>query len=220
MAQAKLTGFENIETGLFARMEFPRGTYRTGPNENYNGSQINLTFSDYNRPVYILNEDTDQSELYEPLGSLVGITALENEIRASGAPVSMTLSGIPDTSIAEVIHSRIKGCKVVIYRGLFDPDTGNVLNIPGSVNPFGRFTGFVENFSITEDFVWEDGTNSHRVVFELSSNVEILSQKVAGRQTNPESYRYSNRYLRLDDPSMDRIVALVGANFDFGVPRE
>ena len=220
MASAKLTGFENIETGLFVRMEFPRLTYRTGPNEDYNGAQINLTFSDYNRPIYIYNQDLDITEEYLPLGGLVGISALENEIRASGSPVTMTISGIPDSSIAEVIHSRIKGCKVVIYRGLFDPDTGNVLNIPGQSNPFGRFTGFVENFSISEDFSWEDGTNSHRVVFELSSNVEILSQKVAGRQTNPESYRYSNRYLRLEDPSMDRIVALVGANFDFGVPRE
>lgn len=217
---ALLEGYENIEVGLFARMEFPRGTYRTGPNEDFNGAQVNLTFSDYNRTIYIYNSDLDTFEEYLPLGNMVSISTLDNEIRASAAPVTMAISGIPDSSIAEVVHSRIKGCKVKIFRGLFDPVTGNALNIPNTVNPFGRFTGFVENFSITEDFSWPDGTNSHRVVFQLSSNVEILSNKISGRQTNPESYRYSNRFLRLEDPSMDRIVALVGANFNFGVPRE
>jgi hypothetical protein len=220
MAGAKLTGFTNIETGLFVRMEFPRLTYRTSATANYNSTQVNLTFSDYNRPVYIYNDELEVTEEYLPLGNLVGITSLENEMRASNSPVTMTISGIPDTSIAEVVHSRTKGCKVKIFRGLFDPDTGNVLTIPGSANPFGRFTGFVENFSIAEDFQWENGVNSHRVTFELTSNVELLAQKIAGRQTNPESYRYSNRYLRREDPSMDRIVALVGANFDFGKPRE
>lgn len=217
---AMLNGFEAVETGLFVRMEFPRGTYRTGPNENFNGAQINLTFSDYNRTVYIYNSDLEINEEYLPLGKLVGISALENQIRASVSPVTMTISGIPDSSIAEVVHSRIKGCKVKIFRGLFDPITGNVLTIPGQTNPFGRFTGFVQNYSISEDFSWEDGTNSHKVVFELSSNVDILNNKISGRQTNPESYRYSNRFLRLEDPSMDRIVALVGANFNFGAPRE
>lgn len=217
---AMLEGYTNIETGLFARMEFPRLTYRTGPNEDFNGAQINLTFSDYNRPVFIANNELDIFEEYLPLGNMVAISTLDNDIRASASPVTLTISGIPDTSIAEVIHSRIKGCKVKIFRGLFDPITGNPLVIPNQVNPFGRFTGFVENFSITEDFSWPDGTNSHKIVFELTSNVEILGNKIAGRLTNPESYRYSNRFSRLEDPSMDRIVSLVGANFNFGVPRE
>jgi hypothetical protein len=95
---------------------------------------------------------------------------------------------------------------------LFDAATGTQLSITG--NPVGRFFGIVNNYSLQEEYDVASRTSSNTIVIVCSSTVEILSNKVAGRRTNPQD----QKAFYASDTSMDRVPNLVGASFNFGAP--
>lgn len=185
-----LSTYGEIETALFCRMDVP--------------DYAILRFSNYNRPL------TVNGESYNGLGTLLGITDSASSLRSSGGGLTITLSGIPNTSIAEILNNKIKGSAIQIWRVVFDPRTGQQLNIPG--NPAGRFQGIVNNYSLEED--WQPGTDtsSNTMVLTCSSTVEILSNKVSGRRTNPTD----QKAFYTGDLSMDRVPTLANSNFNFG----
>jgi hypothetical protein len=196
-----LSSYKSIQSNLFVRIQVDE--YST------NGSSFSaqvLRFSDMNTTFEI------NGESYIGAGNFMGITPTSSEIRASGGEVTISLSGIPNTSIAEIVNSKIKGAPVRIYRAFFNAATGGFLNIAG--NPAGRYRGFVNNYSLNEDYDPQTRTSSNTLVLVCSSAVEVLSNKIAGRKTNPESQKqfYPN------DLSMDRVPALENATFNFGAP--
>ena len=198
-----LSSYTSIETGLFVRIDVTE--YRTTSTGTY-ANEI-LRFSDYRRSVDI------DSETYLGLGRLIGVTATSSELKSSSGSVTITISGIPDSSIAEIVNSRIKGSSISIYRVVFDAATGQQLAITG--NPAGRFFGIVSNYTLEEDYDIEARTASNTIALECSSSAEFLANKVTGRKTNPKSMKtfYST------DVSMDRVPNLIGANFNFGAPQ-
>lgn len=194
-----LDSYQSIKTSLFVRVDVEE--YRTNSSDPY-APQI-LTFSDHDATVTI------NSQSYVPLGKLLGVSSSRSELRPSGNDVTITLSGIPTDSIAEIIHSKIKGSPVKIYRGYFDASTGTQI---GSF--VGRFLGNVNNYSLQEEFDVYERTASNTILIECNSTIETLSNKVAGRRTNENSMKsfYST------DTSMDRVSSLQDNNFDFGAP--
>ena len=75
--------------------------------------------------------------------------------------------------------------------------------------------GIINNYSLDEEHDVDARTSSNTISLVCASVVEILDKKIAGRKTNPKSFRA----FVTDDASMDRVPSLVGANFDFGVPK-
>ena len=185
-----------IETGLFCRIQCDY--YKTSPSAT--PTTATLTFSNYNLPVYI------NSELYQPLGQLLGVTSSTSELRNSSQGITVTISGIPNTSIAEVVNSRFKGSDIEVWRIIFDAETKAQLAVTG------RFQGLVNNYALEEDYDNPSGSASNRIAFTCSSTTEILSNKVSGRRTNP----IDQKELYPTDPSMDRVVSLANSNFNFG----
>jgi hypothetical protein len=185
-----LSAYSAIETALFCRIDVP-------------GYAV-LRFSNYNIPVTIAGES------YANLGTLLGVTDSSSDIRATAGTLTVTISGIPDTSIAEVLAQKFKGSDIQIWRVFFDATTKQVLNITG--NPAGRYQGVVTNFSLEED--WQQGATatSNRIAFTCSSRVDILANKVAGRKTNSQDMK---RWYP-SDPSMDRVMTLAKSNYNFG----
>ena len=185
-----LSAYRSVETALFCRVDVP--------------DYAVLRFSNYNIPVSI------NSESYTNLGTLLGVTDSSSDIRASTGTLTVTISGIPDTSIAEVLAQRFKGSEIQIWRVFFDATTRQPLNITG--NPAGRFSGIITNFSLEED--WSPGTTttSNRIAFTCSSKIDILNTKVSGRRTNTNDMKawYPS------DVSMDRVMALSRSNYNFG----
>jgi hypothetical protein len=163
-----------------------------------------LRFSNYNRPITI------NSETYTNLGTLVGVTDSTSDIRAVAGTVTVSISGIPNASIAEVMTQQFKGSNIEIWRVFFDANSGQMLNITG--NPAGRFQGVITNWSLEED--WQQGstTTTNRIAFTCSSRVAMLMNKVAGRKTNSQDMRawYPS------DVSMDRVMSLANTNYNFG----
>ena len=194
-----LDSYTSVVTGLFVRLQIDE--YRTSSGGAYS-SQV-LRFSDYQNSVTI------NGETYTPLGEFLNVTASTSELRPTENPVTIALSGIPTNSINEIVHSKIKGAPIKIYRGYFTT-AGTQIGGYG-----GRFIGSVNNYSIQEEFDIESRTSSHMLMLECSSSVGVLSEKISGRKTNPQSQKsfYSS------DTSMDRVPNLKGATFNFGAPQ-
>lgn len=198
-----LSSYTAIETGLFVRIEVDY--YKTSPSAT--PTNIVLRFSDYRGTVTINGEN------YVGLGKLLNITPTVSELRGSTGSITLTISGIPNTSIAEIVNSRMKGCPIKIYRMVFNPVTGTQLAIPG--NPAGRFFGIISNYSLEEDYNTEERISTNTIAMICTSNMEFLDNKVTGRKTNPKSMKA----FYPTDLSFDRVPNLIGANFNFGAPQ-
>lgn len=196
---ANLDSYTSVKTGLFVRLQVDE--YRTSSSASYS-AQV-LTFSDYD------SAKTIGSDTYTPLGSLLNITPSTSELRSSSNTITITLSGVPANAINEVVHSKIKGSPIKIYRGYFDVSTGVQIG-----DYEGRFFGSVNNYSIQEEFNVSERDAANMVLLECNSSVDLLAQKTSGRKTNPQSQQ---KFYPLDT-SMNRVPTLKGTKFDFGAP--
>lgn len=194
-----------VQSNLFIRIEIDE--YRTSPSAAY--TQEVLLFSDLNAN-FVINGET-----YLGLANFLNVSSSRSEIRASSGNLTIGISGIPNSAIAEIVNSKIKGAPVRVFRALTDPTTGNLLNLGTVSNPLGRYRGFVNNYSLTEDWDPESRTSSNTITLVCASSVDVLERKTAGRLTNPASMKrfYPN------DASFDRVPTLENATFDFGVPK-
>lgn len=197
-----LSSYRSVETGLFVRIQVDE--YRTTPAGSYT-SEV-LKFSDYIRPITIDGED------YTGLGRLMSISASSSELTPSNSSLTISLSGIPNTSIAEIVNSKIKGSPVEVWRVFFNPVTGEQLAIAG--NPAGRFFGIVDNYSLDEEFDYDSRSSTNRITMTCSSVISVLDNKVAGRRTNP----VDQKFFYPSDLSMDRVPNLKDSYYNFGGP--
>lgn len=202
MATPDLSAYTAVQSNLFVRIQVDQ--YRTASTGAYT-TEV-LKFSDA-RTTYTIN-----SESYVPLGRLMAISATASELRVSSSELTITVSGIPTNSIAEIVNSKIKGAPVRVYRLFSNPSTGAVLSIAG--NPAGRFRGYVNNYSLQEEWDNQTRTATNTIVLQCASSVDVLNNKIAGRKTNPESQK---RFYPTD-VSFDRVPNLENATFNFGAP--
>jgi hypothetical protein len=186
-----LSAYPAIETALFVRIDVPDFEV--------------LRFSNFNRP-YTIN-----SESYTALGTLLSISDSQSELRTTPGELSIVISGIPNTTIGNFLDQKIRGSSVQAYRVLFDTDS-QALAITG--NPTGRFQGIVNNFSIEEEFDSASAAASSTILITCTSTVELLSNKISGRRTNP----IDQKALYPTDLSMDRVIKLSKANLNWGAP--
>lgn len=188
-----LSTFNAVQSNTFVRISIPG--YAT------------LRFSDYHKPFTIAGEN------YIALGQLVSVTETSSNLRAAPQEVSVVIGGIPITNIADILNNRIKGSNIRIYRTLFDVTTGNVLSV--NDNPSGKFQGVVSNFVINDEIDSGSDTGTIQLILTCTSVVELLSNKISGRRTNPLDMKewYPN------DLSFDRIPSLAKSNFNFGAPQ-
>lgn len=201
MSRIELDNVYGVHTALFVRINVNQ--YRANDIDPY--GPYNLRFTDHYR-AYTINE-----EEYSPVGRFLKVTASKSELRASANTVTITLAGIPATSITEMIYSRLKSAQVRIYRGFFDVSTNAIIG-----DPIGRFRGFVNNYSISEEYDIDTRKATNTMVIDCGSSVDILNKKISGRKTNPQSMK---RYYPTDI-SMDKVPNLENASFDFGSRRK
>jgi len=185
-----LSTYSAVEAAMFCRIDVP----------DYDV----LLFSNYNIPVTI------GTDTYTNLGTLLSVTDSTSDLRATGGTLSISISGIPDSSIAEVLAQKFKGSTVQVWRVFFDANTKQQLSITG--NPAGRFQGIITNYALEEDWQMGAKTTSNRIMFTASSTVDVLNNKVAGRRTNSNDQK---KYFP-NDLSMDRVTAITKSNFNFG----
>ena len=147
--------------------------------------------------------ETIGNTTYTPLGGLLAVGAQNRDIRVTSGDTTIALSGVSGNNIFVVLDSKIRGSTVEVLRGFYDANM--VLS-----NTVSRFTGIVTNYGISEDREMLD--DNFTVTISASSYKTVLENRIAGRKTNKESWRYFNS----SDASMDNVYAISGVQFDFG----
>lgn len=191
-----LTSFDNIRTSLFVRI-------------NVLDYEV-LTFSDYFRDFVIAGEN------YNNLGELMSVSESINSLTPTGQELTVTITGIPNTKLAEALNTRIKGSDITVHRGFFDSRTGAPVAVPGNAgsNILNKFQGRVTNVLIVEDYDSAGSSSSITIQFVCASVVTVLQNKIAGRRTNDRS----QQAFFPADTSMDRVQGLARSNINFGAP--
>lgn len=185
-----LATLPSIESSFFVKIAAPAST---------------LLFSDH------FENQTFDGELYVPLGRLMNISPTRSELRATTQTISISVSGIPNNSLQDILNTKYKGAPVEIRRGIYDSSTGSILPL-GGYNPAIKYKGFVSNWSLNEDYDVVSRSSTNTIQFECTSLIEILSNKRAGRKTNPASMK---RFYPTER-GFDRVPNLVNTQFNFG----
>lgn len=165
-----------------------------------NGTAANvsvLTFSSSYK------EETISGNVYDPLGGLLAVGSQVRNLRATSGETTIALSGIDGNNIYNVLATNIRGSEVEVLRGFYNNNF--VLS-----NTYPRFRGIITSYGISEEREGQD--DNFTVSVGASSYKTVLENRIAGRKTNKESWRFFDS----NDSSMDQVYAISGVNFDFG----
>lgn len=163
-----------------------------------------LTFTD--NDVAITHDGTT----YTPLGKLLGMSQTQSELRPTSNEISLTVSGIPNSELTNALAYEYKGAPILISRAFFE--SGSTTLISDASNPMTRFKGVITNYSLEEEFNFNENESTNTLVLTCSSFTDFLSNKIAGRETNPES----EKKFYPSDVSMDRVPTLESQEYNFG----
>lgn len=185
-----------LNSSLIRHAEFVKLTM---PDETY-------TFCNAAAPI------TVSGVTYAGMGSFLGISEIQRDIKASSYDLRLMLTGIDPNYIAVILDSDIKGSTVEIWRGFLD-DNNQIITSP-TPQFFKRYQGIVSNFAINEDYNEQLRTRIATAVASCSSMRLVLQNRVGGMRTNSTVWQafYPN------DTSMNRVSTIAGMYFDFGKP--
>lgn len=162
----------------------------------------NYNFSDYYKAI------TVDSLSFVPLGSLLNITPIQDDLRAKTNDLNIEISGVPSANVTLAFNEDLKGAKVRLYRGFYQ--TGVTPYDAFPTTPELKFQGVVNNVGFTEQFKTND--SSFTISFICSSEQSILLRQAGGRRTNKDDIRTA------PDKCFDRVNKLTNSNFNFGAP--
>lgn len=192
MSIVNLKNVASVQTNLFIKLTLP--------------GAVTETFSDYHTS-FAFGGNT-----YQGLGSLLNITDISDNLRASADEIAVSISGIPVENINLILENKIRGSELEIFRGYFDPITAQpIAEVP---TPRAIFRGIVSNFEISDEL--EGASGSVSLIFTVSNFISLLENKFAGRRTSPSD----QAFFFPGDQSFDRVPALAKSNFNFGAPTQ
>jgi hypothetical protein len=151
---------------------------------------------------------------YTQLGNFLGMSEIQDDLRATNNAINLQLSGIPPDDGSPnymniALNSNLKGSKVKIRRAFFD-GSGNYT--PTQV--YLRFDGYVSNFSLNENWDQDAKTTSNTISIQCANIHAILEKKYSGRRTNETD----QQFWYPGDTGMYRVKSLTDTQFDFGKP--
>jgi len=173
------------------------------------------------------------------LSQLVSIGSATRDIKSTANETTVTLVGIDTTMLALVLGANIKGSKIEMWHGFFNA-AGNLITTTNSawINSsnyylewtnnknvqvpwqssisnsglYQYFTGFINSFSISEQWMEEIRGYVGTVTVSASSIQLILQNRTAGRYTNNNAWTQFNA----TDTSMNRVNFIQTINYQFG----
>lgn len=145
------------------------------------------------------------------LSQLVSIGSAQRDIKSTANETTVTLVGIDTTMLALVLGSNIKGAAIQMWHGFFDANN-NLITTGGTGGLYQFFNGFINSFSISEQWMEEIRAYTGVVTVSASSIQLILQNRIAGRYTNNNSWQFYNP----TDTSMNRVNYISTQNYLFG----
>ena len=148
---------------------------------------------------------------FSGLSQLVKIGQAQRDIKSTANETTITLVGIDTTNLALVLGAGIKGSKVEMWHGFFDANN-ELITTGGTGGLYQFFTGFVNSFTIGEQFMEEIRGYVGTITVSASSIQLVLQNRTAGRYTNDNSWKQFNA----TDTSMNRVNFIQTINYQFG----
>ena len=145
------------------------------------------------------------------LSQLVSIGSATRDIKSTANETTVTLVGIDTTMLSLVLGAGIKGSKIEMWHGFFDA-AGALITTGGTGGLYQYFTGFINSFGISEQWMEEVRGYTGAVTVSASSIQIILQNRTAGRYTNNNAWTQFNP----TDTSMNRVNFIQTINYAFG----
>jgi len=167
-------------------------------NDFSNVSDISTyTFSSAYKPEVI------GGQTFLPLGGLLQVGGQNRQLSVTSSDTVISLSGVSGNNMSIVLGTKIRGSEIEVYRGFYDDN--QVLG-----NTYLRFTGIITSYAVEEDR--SEQNDVFTIAVAASSYKTVLENRITGRKTNSESWKFYNA----NDTSMDRVASIAGVQFDFG----
>lgn len=183
----------NIRYADFVRVSTPTGVYRFATT-----------------PSALTIPDVDP-EPFSALGQLVKVGDVQRDIKSTANETTFTLVGIDTSMLGFVLGQSIKGSQIEAWKGFFNTN-GELITTGGTGGLYQYFNGYINSFSITEEWMEEIRTMIGIITVSASSIQLILKNRVAGRYTNDNSWQFFNA----GDTSMNRVSFITNINYYFG----
>jgi hypothetical protein len=145
------------------------------------------------------------------LSQLVSIGSAQRDIKSTANETTVTLVGVDTANLAIVLGAGLKGSQVEMWHGFFNAN-GALITGGGTGGLYQFFTGFVNSFSISEQFSEDIRAYVGVITISASSIQLILQNRTAGRYTNNNAWQTFNA----GDTSMNRVNYIQTINYAFG----
>jgi hypothetical protein len=177
----------------FVRVNTPNGIYR---------------FASTPAPITVPAVD---AQPFSGVGQLVQAGQAVRDVKSTANETSFTLIGIDPTMLGFVLGQQIKGSMIEAWHGFFNANN-ELLTTGGTGGLYKYFTGYVNTFSISEQWMEEARMYVGLITVNASSIQLILRNRVAGRYTNNNSWTFTTP----GDTSMNRVAFISTINYPFG----
>ena len=151
------------------------------------------------------------SQPFTALSGLVSVGDVQRDIKSTANETSITLIGIDSSYLSLVLNSQIKGCLIEMWHGFFDAN-GALITTGGTGGLYKFFTGYINSFQISEQWMEEIRQMVGTITVSASSIQIILQNRTAGRYTNNNAWQFFNP----GDTSMSRVPVIETVNYYFG----
>jgi len=148
---------------------------------------------------------------FTALGSLIKIGDAVRDIKSTANETTLTFVGLDTAYLGWVLSQNIKGSQIQMWHGFFDTN-GALITIGGTGGLYQFFNGYINSFSISEQWMEENRAYVGTVSLSASSIQLVLQNRVGGRFTNNNSWQFFNP----GDTSMDRVSFITNINYQFG----
>lgn len=190
---APLQNTNNIRMADFVRVTTPSATYRFATTP----SALTIPAVD--------------AQPFDGLGILVSIGDIQRDIKSTANETTATLIGLDTAVLGWVLGQEIKGSQIEMWHGFFDTN-GALITTGGTGGLYQYFNGYINSFSISEQWMEEIRTFVGTVSVSASSIQIILQNRTAGRYTNDNAWQFFNP----NDTSMNRVAFIETINYFFG----
>lgn len=148
---------------------------------------------------------------FSAVGVLMRVGEAQRDIKSTANETTLTLTGIDTSMLGWVLGQNVKGAKVEMWHGFYNSD-GTLITAGGTGGLYQFFNGFINSFSITEQWMEDARAYVGTISVSASSIQLILQNRMAGRYTNNNSWRF----FVPGDSSMNRVNFIETINYQFG----
>ena len=176
---------------------------------------------------------------FTALGQLVQVGSVQRDIKSTANETTVTLAGIDTAMLALVLNAKLKGSQIDLWHGFFDANNQLITTVTsawlnnvgstiewtnslfdpiawtsstGGTGVYKYFTGFINSFSISEQWSEEIREYTGVVTISASSFQLVLQNRTAGRYTNDNAWQS----VYPGDTSMNRVNYISSINYAFG----